>query len=139
MDIEWCLRDEVFDWVCQELGTPSIDLFASRLNARLKRYVSWRPDPFAEHVDAFLMSWEGLDAYAFPPFSVLTQVLQKARRDKPGLILIAPHWPTKPWFPLLQTLCRHQLKLPTNCLFLPQDQSLQHRLGRSLALRAYKL
>ena len=46
-----------------------IDLFASRLTRQLNRYVSWRPDPGAIHVDAFTMNWTNLNAYAFPPFN----------------------------------------------------------------------
>ncbi len=140
LDMEWCLRDEVFTYVCEQFGTPSIDLFASRINARVKNYVAWRPDPYALHVDAFQLSWSGLNAYAFPPFSVITQVLQKARRERPAsLILIAPRWPTKPWFPLLRLLSQRQLRLPLDSIFLPQDHQCRHRLGRSLVLMAYRL
>ncbi|CAB4039951.1 Hypothetical predicted protein, partial [Paramuricea clavata] len=39
-----------------------IDLFASRLTRQLNRYVSWRPDPGAIHVDAFTMNWTNLNA-----------------------------------------------------------------------------
>ena len=36
-------------------GNPSIDLFASRLNHQVSCYVSWKPDPGAAFIDAFLM------------------------------------------------------------------------------------
>jgi hypothetical protein len=139
VDTEWCIKDEIFDRICDTLGRPDIDLFASRINNRLPRYVSWRPDPFAENVDAFQMSWKGLNAYAFPPFSVLTQVIRKAREEKPHLILIAPHWPTKPWFPLLKSLSQQEFRLPPSSIFLPQDPLREHRLGQALTLMAYRL
>lgn len=37
--------------------TPEIDLFASRLTAKLPHYVSWKYDPFSSHVDAFSIEW----------------------------------------------------------------------------------
>ena len=33
-------------------GKPDIDLFATRLNAQVETYVSWRPQPMAKFVDA---------------------------------------------------------------------------------------
>ncbi len=139
LDGEWCLKQEFFDLICTQLGTPEIDLFASRLNARLDCYVAWRPDPYACFIDAFQMSWCGLNAYAFPPFSVLTQVLQKTRKERPNLILVAPNWPTKPWFPVLKAMSKGEVRLPSNCLYLPQDRTQRHRLERTLSLTAYKL
>ena len=38
-------------------GKPDLDLFASRLNHQLPRYVSWIPDPNAVGVDAFTLDW----------------------------------------------------------------------------------
>ena len=35
-----------------------IDLIASRLNAQLLRFFSYRPDPFAEVTNAFTVSWK---------------------------------------------------------------------------------
>ena len=37
----------------RKFGGCDIDLFASRGNAQLKSYVSWRPNPDAMDVDAF--------------------------------------------------------------------------------------
>uniref|UniRef100_T1JP53 Uncharacterized protein n=1 Tax=Strigamia maritima TaxID=126957 RepID=T1JP53_STRMM len=37
----------VFNKLTEEFGTPSIDLFASRLNFKLKIFYSWAPDPEA--------------------------------------------------------------------------------------------
>ena len=41
-----------------QFGCPTIDLFATQLNKKLKRYVSWFPDPALTEVDAFLISWD---------------------------------------------------------------------------------
>jgi hypothetical protein len=40
--------------------SPSIDLFASRINKQFDTYVSYRPDPQASAVDAFTLIWSSL-------------------------------------------------------------------------------
>ena len=45
-EIEWTLNQELSDaGINRLLVHPDIDLFASRLNYRLKPYVSFKPDP----------------------------------------------------------------------------------------------
>ncbi len=139
LDTEWQLEPSIFTKICDKFGTPDIDLFASRLNAQLPRYVAWRPDPEAEFVDAFSMPWKNFHAYAFPPFSIISQVLQKAEKESSHLILVAPDWPTKPWYPRLTTLASDSISLPRRCLRMPQDQGLCHRLEAKLRLRAFRL
>ena len=46
---------------------PASDLFATRFNNKVPLFVSPVPDPMATAVDALSLSWEDLDAYAFPP------------------------------------------------------------------------
>ena len=48
-----------------------IDLFASRLNAKVYPYASWKPDPNAKFVNAFAAKWKRFSFYAFPPFSIV--------------------------------------------------------------------
>ena len=67
--MEWKLNGDMFQALLKDLRVqPTIDLFASRLNTQLKRYVSWRPDPFAVTTDAFTMDWGTVIGYAFPLF-----------------------------------------------------------------------
>ena len=68
---EWALKVSVFDLVSPTYGLPGIDLFASLRNAKLPVYISWLPNPLAYAVDAFTVSWQELNFYAFPPFSIL--------------------------------------------------------------------
>ena len=65
---EWMLDRSVCSSVLRRWGSCSIDLFTSRLNNQLPRYVSWHPDPFAVATDAFQISWQGELGYAFPHF-----------------------------------------------------------------------
>ena len=39
--MEWCLNDQIFHTIRQMTFEPSIDLFASRLNAKVGLCVSW--------------------------------------------------------------------------------------------------
>ena len=42
--------------------------------------------------------------HLFPPFSVTDQVLKKIQVDQAEALLVAPVWPTKPWFNTFQDL-----------------------------------
>ena len=73
--------------------------------------------------DALLQSWDDLLTYAFPPWSILPQVLAKLRVSHQTLLtLIAPYWPQRPWFvDLLQlsvappvTFCETRTPLPAS-------------------------
>ena len=51
--IEWRLQPEVFGRLCSVFQVPEVDLFASRINKQIDRFMAWRPDPDCIHVDAF--------------------------------------------------------------------------------------
>ena len=57
-NLEWSLNDEVFHEVISQIFIPEIDLFASRLNAKTAKFISWHPQPGAVAVDAFSLRWE---------------------------------------------------------------------------------
>ena len=44
-NIEWSLDIKIFSLICQAVGTPWIDLFASQLTNKLHHYFSWHRDP----------------------------------------------------------------------------------------------
>ena len=108
---EWKLSEKVFSFICSQCFTPDIDLFASRLNTQLKRFISWMPDPEAFTTDAFSVSWSGSKPYVFPPFSLLPRVIRKIQDDQVSkAILIVPYWTTQTWFPqLLDILIRRPM------------------------------
>ena len=101
---EWMLNKGIFKKISSKFGHPEIDLFASRLNNQLKRYVTWLPDPNAESIDAFTLDWGKMYFYAFPPFCLIPRCLQKIRMDRAEGLLVVPNWPTQSWFPSLQRL-----------------------------------
>ena len=52
-----------------------IDLMATELTTQLLMYMSPYPDPRAHAVDAMSCDWKGIDAYLFPPWVMLGEVL----------------------------------------------------------------
>lgn len=97
---EWSLCTKMYDNICCHFNIfPSIDMFASRLNRKVNKFVSWRPDPEAYSVDAFSTDWNSLLMYAFPPFRVIPNVVQKLRQHSHTQILaVIPLWQSQPWF-----------------------------------------
>ena len=135
---EWCLKKTLFTHACAKLSVlPDIDLFASRINCQITPYVSYRADPEAFAINAFHMSWKPYLFYAFPPFSLITRVLQKIQEEKATGLLLVPKWPTQPWWPkLMQMLIQPPVQLPKNSdtLFLPSNPQELHPLHKKLCL-----
>jgi len=87
---ESSLKGNIFHSIVETYGTPSIDLFASRINRKVSRYVSWRPGPEAQFVDAFSCSWSQEHFDAFPPFSLILRCLKKIEMEERVGIIIVP-------------------------------------------------
>ena len=135
IDTEWMLAPDIFRRLCHQFGTPTIDLFACTLNCQLSVYASWKPDPKATFIDAFMISWNDCYNYAFPPFSLIGRTLQKVQTDKAKLLLVAPLWSTRPWFSsALSLLMAPPVLLPKRVLQLPQDLTVEHPLSHKLTL-----
>ena len=100
--LEWSVNIGIFEDMCQTFGSPEVDLFASRLNAKLTKYVSWEPDPDNWKTDAFSFTWTEMYVYCFPPFSLLPRVVRKVLADSAEALILAPHWTAQPWLPLLE-------------------------------------
>lgn len=121
---EWALNKRWFRTICQHYLTPSIDLFASRLNHQVQPYCAWQPDPGALAIDAFTLNWSSFNmVYAFPPFSIVGKVLQKITFDQARAIVVLPEWPTQPWFSRLHQMLR---QTPLRIRTTPQTLVLHH-------------
>lgn len=103
-ETEWELYDWAFNKIEYKFGKPAIDLFASRTNTKCRKYISWHRDPNSSAVDAFTINWSSQFFYAFPPFSILLRVLRKIQADKAEGIVVAPLWPSQPWYPVFSSL-----------------------------------
>ena len=139
---EWSLSQQVFNLLCSRWVQPQVDLFATRFNHKLPRFVSPVPDPTAWAVDALSLPRENLDAYAFPPVSLLNQVISKIMdQGWRRFILIAPGWPNMPWFwDLVNLSIQIPLSLPLLRDLVTQPfNGLVHRSLRHLNLHAWLL
>ena len=91
--------------------------------------------------DAFLQSWDGLQAYAFPPVAVIPRVLATLRASKgTEFTLVTPHWAQRPWFlALVQLSLAPPVFLPSrpDLLRLPWSRPIYPDLRR-LRLHAWR-
>ena len=80
--IEWKLNIHLFQKISSMFGNPTLDLFDSRINHQVDRYISWKPDPKALAIDIFSIKWNTEFCYIFPPFSLLGKLTTKIYREK---------------------------------------------------------
>ena len=78
---EWTLNQEVFREIARKWSV-NIDLFATSLNHRCSAYFAPVSDPMAVGIDAMLQSWDHTQGFAFPPFAMVKQVLNKLRESQ---------------------------------------------------------
>jgi ribonuclease HI len=88
-----------------------IDMFATRWNTKLPRYVSPDPDPEAEELDAFSLNWQGRRVYAHPPIRMIARTLLRIELEKVETVMVVPDWPSQPWWPRLMEMTWKQVKL----------------------------
>ena len=137
---EWELPQVIFDRMqsyFRSHGSIITDLFASRLNYKLKPYCSFGPDPDSMHVDCFTMLWDSpYIHFANPPFSMIPKTLQKIHQENCTVMMVFPFWEQQMWLNrLLKMLISEVLILPREPhIFLPWDPFTPHPLGDNLAL-----
>ena len=100
-------------------------------SAGLSIYFSPYHDHIALGTDALLQNWNGWQAYAFPPWSLIPAVLKKLRSSSGVLLtIIAPYWPQRPWFPdLLDLVVDGPVALPQSRDLLRQPHFHRFHLG----------
>ena len=119
----------------QQVASASVYLFATRYNNKLPWFVSPDPDQKAWAIDALSVFWEGLDLYVFPQVVLLGKDVYKLLdHDCQRLLLIAPGWPSMPWFWNLVML---STRIPIR--LLGQDVSSDSAIQLDPALRSPKL
>ncbi len=88
---------------CVRFGLAQVDLFASLETSHCQLFYSLTEETLG--MDAMAHSWPwGLRKYAFPPVNLLAQTLCKVREEEEQILLVAPYWPTRTWFPELMLL-----------------------------------
>ena len=100
---EWRLHPQVVQLIFRRFGTAQVDLFAAPDTSHCQLFYSLTEGTLG--TDALAHSWpRGLRKYAFPPVSLLAQTLCKVREDEEQVLLVAPYWPNRTWFPELVLL-----------------------------------
>ena len=138
---EWSLTMDVFRSL-RRRWPLMIALCATSAKHRCSIYFSPYRDPLSAGTDALLQSWDGLLAYAFPPWSFLSRGLAKLRVSHRTLLtLIAQYWPQHPWFvDLLQLSVAPPVTLSACPDLLIQPRSRRRYPGlHRLALHAWRL
>ena len=130
--LEWKLKEEVFVEIMKHFEfEPDIDLFASRLNTQLEKFVSFRPDPEAKHVNAFTIPWTGQNVYLFPPFSCINRIVQRFSHESVSAVIIVPNWPNQLWYPCLMDMTPKKPFLihhSVSKIYLPSNPQIHHPL-----------
>ena len=110
-------------------GVPKIDLFVSYLNKKTAIFCTWDHHPLAYAVDAFSVTWDQMFAYAFPPIFRIPKVLEHMKQGHCQVILIAPQWLRRHWYPDLLQLCiANPIKLPVTYNLLSQPNMIIYHL-----------
>ena len=132
-ELKWALDMDIFQGIVCRFGKLDIDLFASKLNYKLEKYISFRPDPNAMVVDAFSISWTKQYVFIFAFFSTLSMVLRKIVEDEAEALVIAPLWTTQNWWTQLAHLfVDFPIKLPPShkILYQPNDPERTHPIQK---------
>ncbi len=100
---EWRLHPQTVQLIWRRFGLAQVDLFASLETSHCQLFYFLTDGTLG--TDALAHSWpRGLRKYAFPPVSLLAQTLCKVREEEEQILLVAPYWPTRTWFPELMLL-----------------------------------
>ena len=138
IDGEWMIDSVILKQSFAALNVePEIDIFASRVNRQLNRYISYNADPEAEIINAFTIEWDNFKFYAFPPFAIIGQVLKKISSERSEGVLVVPLWPNQSWYPIIFKMI---ISIPiiinsrSRLLRLPSEPERTHPLWKKLDL-----
>ena len=138
---EWSLDQRVFNLLCSRWAPPQVDLFATRYNYKLPKFVSPVPDSKAWAVDALSLHGR-IWTCMLSLLSLLNQVISKVMdQGCLRMILIAPGWPNMPWFwDLINLSVQILFSLPLQKDLVTQPfNGLPHRDLSNLNLHAWLL
>ena len=142
LETEWSLDNKIIDIINELYGPFQVDLFASRINHKIHKYVSWKKDAEAWKINAFTFSWTNIFAYIFPPFNLILRILHKIEAEDVECVLIVPVWKSQPWFPKLTSLLVDvPVLLPKklNILHHPISESISHPILQHSRIIACRL
>ena len=131
---EWSLHPQTVQSLWRRFGRAKVDLFASIDNAHCPAF-------FSKSEDALAQSWPSGPLYAFPPVSLLPQVIERVRKARHTVLLIAPFWENQAWFPeLIQLADSAPWPIPVRRDLLSQARgSIWHPHPEHWSLHAWSL
>ena len=119
-------------------GILRIDLVEFNANFKVKRFISYYPEPMALGADAFAIPWGDKIFYEIWPFCLLNRVIQKTELEKAEWIDIVSIFTTQPWFSkLMKLLIKIPVKLPSNHLFSPYRKKNLPQLSQMKMVTCY--
>ena len=101
--MDFGLRPDWLEFVCNEFGPWDVDRFAGDHNSTAKRFNSLFDSQHAEAVDAMAQDWSEGVSFILPDFHIVDRILDKIERDNAVAVLIIPVWPHKPWWRRLRS------------------------------------
>ena len=118
LSTEWELDIDSFQCICRRVGlTPEIDLFATHLNHKLKKFVTPYSHPEAVGSNALALDWNRWESvYMFPPTPLIPLIIQKLKTFKGKAILVTPHWEALHWWAPLRQILIMSLVIETHTL-----------------------
>ena len=103
--LEWSISQPTFDELDKRWGPHHIDLFATHLNTKLPKYMSWKNEELAVAQNAMQQTWTGRGRlYICPPWNLLPQVLQRLQDSRLKATVITPNWTSSIWYPMIQSM-----------------------------------
>jgi hypothetical protein len=134
---DWSLALEVFARYELLWGPHTWDRFASANNTKVLRFnAAWVcPGCPLEQVDALAQSdleWRLRVNWVNPPWALLPRVVHKLRVSGAAATVVAPFWPTAPWWTDLMDMCSEFDVLPARAdLFLPGQRGNCEPVGKA--------
>ena len=128
---EWSLLPQIFSVICKVYGHLHMNLFVTKANTKLLLYVS-SSGSYSMELRCFSTFMERSQCIHISPFTLLTNL---------SLILAAPLWPQKEWFPnLLAPLVEEHIEHPLLWnLYVKLHLRKFHRGQETLRLHPWKL
>ncbi len=94
---EWMLHPQTVQVIWGIFGRQEVDLFASEDNINCQTY-------FSKDRDTLAHDWPYLLLYAFPPITLILQIIRRIREQKHRVLLVGPLWRNQHWFSELACL-----------------------------------
>jgi hypothetical protein len=98
---DWGISQHIFDYLNKAYGPCTIDIFASNLSHKVKKFYAKYWCVGAQGVDAFAYSWTNNFCWMVPPPNLTSKVLSHCKRCKSKGLLIIPKWKSAFFWPTL--------------------------------------